>query len=114
MSGEWTPEAATPTGQPVVGTTTVGIKHGKKEQPEQVENTVITHTAVAGKPAVVAFGAGLTLNLGGYQMARCDVRIEYPCAPEAAAVQAAYEFCKAWVTERLQAEVDEIRSRHQP
>lgn len=112
MSSDWDPESK-PVGQPVVGTTTVGMKQGKREMPERIKNETVAHVDVGDKPAVVAFGAGLTLNLGGYQMARCDVRIEYPCAPTRADVQATYEFCKSWVTERLQAEVDEIRSRHQ-
>lgn len=101
------PAAAGP--QPIVAHTTAVFKHGKKEDPPQVKDETVGSAQVAGKPAVVGFGAGLTLSLGHFEMARLDVRLEYPCEATPQGVAAAYEFAKEWVTQRLQAEVDEVR-----
>jgi hypothetical protein len=114
MSTKWepeTPETSKPGAQPIVAGVSHSTKTGKKEGPETVKNEVVATAHVVGKPAMVGFAAGLTLKLGNFEMARVDVRIEYPCTATEKDAAEAYEFCKAWVTERLNVEVEEIRNR---
>lgn len=114
MSISWDPETPndnTKNGTPVMAGVSHSIKEGKKEGPETVKNEEVTRVAVPTPHAVVGFDAGLTLKLGNFEMARVDVRISYPCAPTEEAVAQTYEFCKTWVAQRLQTEVEEIRNR---
>ena len=61
-----------------------------------------------GEPvAKVRRGYGLTLNLGNYESARCDVSIEVPCLlPDAGAAD---EWARQWVEKRVVAEVENVR-----
>jgi len=57
--------------------------------------------------AKVRRGYGLTLNLGNYESARCDVSIEVPCVLQD--VGAADEWARAWVEKRVVQEVENVR-----
>lgn len=57
--------------------------------------------------AKVRRGYGLTLNLGNYESARCDVTIEVPCYLEDA--DAADEWARVWVEKRVVKEVENVR-----
>lgn len=58
--------------------------------------------------ARVAYGSGITLNLGNFQSARVDVRLEMPVRPNPDSIDLVYGFSRDWVEERLEAEVDRI------
>jgi hypothetical protein len=94
---------------PVAGSVTVATKSGKSPERElKSESVMLATESISGPHAEVSFEAGVTLNLGYYEMARVGVSIRYPCAP--AEVAQVYERAKAWVTERLQAEIQDIRA----
>jgi hypothetical protein len=114
MSMNWDPETQDDNiknGAPVMAGVSYSIKEGKKSGPEIVKNEEVARVTVPTPHAVVGFDAGFTLKLGNFEMARVDVRISYPCAPTLEAVGQTYEFCKTWVAQRLQTEVEEIRNR---
>jgi hypothetical protein len=60
-------------------------------------------------PAIVKRGYGLTLNLGNYESARIDVAIEVPCYVQD--VEKADRWARAWVEERVVAEVNSVRGK---
>lgn len=81
-------------------------KNGVEGEPEVKEETLEVREFVT-TPAETGLALGLTLNLGGYETARVDVRLFVPCYREE--VADAYAFADGFVKERIQKEVDEIR-----
>lgn len=82
----------------------------KKETQRETssEETVAIQKFEPGDPvAKVRRGYGLTLNLGNYESARCDVSIEVPCLLQDA--DAADEWARVWVEERVVKEVENVR-----
>ena len=55
-----------------------------------------------GAQGSVAYGAGLTINLGNFESVRVDVRIELPALPEE--VHDAFAVCKEFVDTELGAQ----------
>lgn len=96
-----------------VGSVTTETKRGKAVTGSTTTNVPFQHphpfepTAASPVAATVGLGMGLTLNLGGFEMARIDVRLDVPCNP--ARVGETYEAAKQWVTARLQEEVQSVR-----
>ena len=56
----------------------------------------------------VAFGAGLTINIGNFESVRVDVRLELPCSPEE--VNDAFGVCQEFVETKLAEQRDMINS----
>jgi hypothetical protein len=54
----------------------------------------------------VGVGSGVTINLGDYNSAKLDVRINIPC--EHSEIDEVFEFGKNWVDQKLQGMVDEV------
>lgn len=82
------------------------LHKGKEYKATASDEVVMVHD-FKGPVARVRRGYGLTMNLGNYESARFDVTLELPCYPED--VDAADEFAKAWVEQRCEAEVAEVR-----
>jgi len=74
---------------------------------ETASEEVVAVHKFDGPVAMVRRGYGLTLNLGNYESARLDVSVEVPCHVED--VDAADEWARAWVEERVKAEVSDVR-----
>jgi hypothetical protein len=85
----------------------LGGVEGKAEGEEEV---IAVHRFVT-EPARVQMDLGLTLNLGNYESARVAVSVTIPCYKEE--MEAAYAFGSAWVKDRIQKEVDEVRNHKQ-
>jgi len=82
----------------------------KKElQRETTTEELVSITSFKeGDPvAKVRRGYGLTLNLTNYESARLDVSIEVPCM--VSDVDAADEWARQWVEERVIREVENVR-----
>lgn len=78
-----------------------------KEDSESAEEVIAVHRFIT-EPAKVEFRVGITVNLGNFESARVDVGVMIPTYREE--VEAATEFAKQFVTARLVAEVEEIKS----
>lgn len=100
-------------------------KDGVREAPQAKEGTIFTTTQYSKKgveentetkievrrfdvePAYVRANYGLTINLGNYESARCDVSVTLPCYVEEipAAFDRAWEIAKA----QIQTQVKSIK-----
>jgi hypothetical protein len=81
----------------------------KETQREQFSEEILGYVKFQkGDPiSKVNRGYGLTLNLGNFESARLDVGIEVPCLfPD---VDAADEWARQWVEERVVKEVENVR-----
>lgn len=65
------------------------------------------HTFVT-EPAKVFMDLAVTINLGNYESAKISVGISVPCYKEE--VDAAYDYAKNWISDRLQQEVAEVNA----
>lgn len=72
------------------------------------EEVIAVHKFVT-EPGKVDFSAGLTVNLGNHEFVRLNVGVVVPTYREE--LEPAYDFAKQFVTERLKAEVEEIKSK---
>lgn len=72
------------------------------------DETIAVHQFVT-TPAEVRVELGLTLNLGNYESARLNVGVVVPCYKEE--TDAAFKYAKNWVSERVAAEVKDIREK---
>ena len=61
------------------------------------------------EPAWVKAGYGLTINLGNYESARCDVGVTLPCYVEE--IEEAFKEAWSIADREVQAQVAEIRGR---
>jgi hypothetical protein len=86
---------------------TVTQKTGAGEQELKAEDAILRIMKFVTTPAVVNLEMGVTLNLGQFESARITVGVSVPCYKEE--VDQAYAYAKTWITERLQAEVKEVR-----
>jgi hypothetical protein len=86
-------------------TRTVKLQGGKTEESQDVQQVQV-HRFIT-EPATVAVSMGLTLNLGRYETARIDVGLKVPCYLEE--VDAAYEYARKWVEEKVTAEAEDVR-----
>ena len=82
----------------------VEFKDGKRQ------GDVVYHSNVArtfpitvegDQIARVRVNGGITKNLGNYESLRCDVTLELPCASTQAGVEAAFEYAKDWIAEKV-------------
>lgn len=62
----------------------------------------------ATEPARVTVEYGLTVNMGNYESARVSISVSVPCYKEE--LEDAYKFAEKWAQDRVQVEVDSIRS----
>lgn len=82
-------------------------KSGAEEGKEEVTEETLEVREFVTTPAETGLALGLTLNLGGYETARVDVRLYVPCYREE--IVETYAFAEGFVKERIQSEVDAIR-----
>lgn len=81
---------------------------GKAGAQENEENLIETRKFPEGShPAQVTVSRGVTINMGNYQTARCDVGISLPCLPEE--VEEVYNYASSMVESRIQQETEELR-----
>ena len=78
------------------------IKSEKEVLGEQEETTDTEATPFCN----VGVKAGYTKNMGEFEFARVDVSLHVPC--QYAEIEEAFTFCKEWVEERLQIEIEEL------
>jgi hypothetical protein len=76
-------------------------------QRETSSEEVVGILKFKGPVAKVRRGYGLTLNLSNYESARLDVGVEVPCYLQD--VDAADEWARVWVEERVVKEVENVR-----
>lgn len=74
----------------------------------EAEDTTLSVRTFVTQPAIVELGYGLTVNIGNYESARVDVKLSVPCYREES--DAAYEWARTWVEERVRKEVVEIKN----
>ena len=74
----------------------------------EAEDTTLSVRTFVTQPATVELGYGLTVNIGNYESARVDVKLSVPCYREES--EAAYEWARTWVEERVRKEVVEIKN----
>lgn len=84
---------------------------GKIGLPESKEEPLEVRAFVT-PPAHIELGYGLTLNIGNYESARIDVKLNVPCYREE--VDEAYEWARKWAEERVRREVKEVRAMAAP
>lgn len=84
---------------------------GKIGLPESKEEPLEVRTFVT-PPAHIELGYGLTLNIGNYESARVDVKLNVPCYREE--VDEAYEWARKWAEDRVRREVKEVRAMAAP
>ena len=84
---------------------------GKIGLPESKEEPLEVRTFIT-PPAHIELGYGLTLNIGNYESARVDVKLNVPCYREE--VDEAYEWARKWAEDRVRREVKEVRAMAAP
>lgn len=104
-----TPAVATAANAPIreAFVATVNRTYGTLAKQEVTEETVEVKGFVV-PPAHIEVGYGLTLNLGNYESARIDVKMNIPCYREEA--DDAYEHARQWAEQRIRREVAEVRA----
>lgn len=76
------------------------------ETSEGVPGPAKTPKRSGGVPmARVTYGQGVTLNIGGMEFQRIDVRLEMPARPTPDGIDDVFDFCVEWVDDRLAEEV---------
>lgn len=88
-------------------TATVQRTYGALSKQEVQDETIEVKSFVV-PPATIEVGYGLTLNIGNYESARVDVKINLPCYKEEA--DQAYEYARQWAETRVRREVAEVRA----
>lgn len=86
-------------------TAKVAKKTANDVEVEQEEG--VSEVEVPDAHANITFGSGASVNLGDYNNGRVYVELSMPCDPSE--VDEVFDNVKAWVDERVQAEVDELR-----
>ena len=78
------------------------------EEYDETTSIEVVHTHVFDGPVARVHRAyGLTLNIGNYESARFDIRIEVPCYLED--VDNADLWAKKWVEDRCEKEIANVR-----
>jgi hypothetical protein len=79
---------------------------------ESVKNEVVLPPTILkssdGLPAHIEVGLGMTLNLGNYQSARVDVKLNMPC--NAANVGQSYDEVYQWVSDKVEGVIESIKA----
>jgi hypothetical protein len=88
--------------------TTKTFLMNNKEVTTDHKDELVEVQVFATEPAVISLEYGLTLNMGNFESCRLSVGIRLPCYKEQ--VDSAYEAATAWVEERVQAQVRDIRT----
>lgn len=82
------------------------VRSGVEETVKQGEE-VVAVAKFETQPALVRRGYGLTINQGNYESARVDISVTVPCYVED--LEAADEFARRFVEERIEKEVASVR-----
>ncbi len=80
----------------------------KDSASDSAEDEVIAVHKFLTEPGKVSYSAGITINLGNFEFARVDIGVFIPTYREEA--EEAADFAKQFVTERLEAEVEQIKN----
>lgn len=94
---------------PVVQSGRIWVTRQYKGAPEIKEEADLEVRTFEVEPAYVRGGYGLTINLGNYESARCDVSVSLPCYREEVkeALQVAFKLSE----DAIQEQVSKIHAR---
>ena len=82
------------------------FKYG--EENTETHEVLVPQFPEGVSPAKVSIGAGITKNLGNYESARVDVRIEMPALPEETEIARVASMVSEWVDEILGEKVSKV------